>query len=395
VIAVVGGFVVLGAVVAATFAFSTTAATVIAVSNVTTSGLMAQFPNSQVWSAAQANPSSPVALGVQSVLDASLSGLNTLQASGVNIQSLLPQVMQCIETLQVSPSMMNSVVSQVNGNAAAWVQHYLPQYVAHQTAAMSGSVGAVGGAALAAGVYLCSTHTKEKGGENTVVPRSIKDVIHADFDKFNEEVNAKSVPVSEVSDFVKDKSIGSTSLLDRVAIRVYTGDWIFSDLNNTLRKCNCKIDDLPQWRTVTHALYNAIKRFPMPFENRMLYRGQVSLFGVAHNVGDVVTWPAFSSVTTNRDVAIKFAKSEGVVFEVSGITADCSASISSISVYPNEEEVLLMAGCRFHVDKIISGVPTIIHLTMLIENVNDADFCTVCAASSSIAVKRKFLLPPI
>lgn len=71
------------------------------------------------------------------------------------------------------------------------------------------------------------------------------------------------------------------------------------------------------------------------------------------------------------------------MFEVSGITADCSASISSISVYPNEEEVLMMAGSRFHVDKIISGVPTIIKLTMLRENINDDGFCTICSVTSS------------
>ena len=53
-------------------------------------------------------------------------------------------------------------------------------------------------------------------------------------------------------------------------------------------------------------------------------------------VGDVVSWPAFSSVTTSREVAVKFAKEQGVVFEICGITADSSsASISVISVYPN------------------------------------------------------------
>ncbi len=66
------------------------------------------------------------------------------------------------------------------------------------------------------------------------------------------------------------------------------------------------------------------------------------------------------------------------MFEICGIVADSSASISMISVYPNEEEVLLMAGSRFKVDEVGSGTPLIIKLTFMKENINDDGFCTIC-----------------
>jgi hypothetical protein len=188
--------------------------------------------------------------------------------------------------------MMSSVVSQAREDKGEWVQHYLPNYLNHQAAAISGAASAAGG--TLGGVFLCALH---KHNKLEPIKPTTKKVSEADFEQ---EVLAKSVPIDEVSSFVKVHNVGTTTLLDKVAIRVYTGDWIFSDLNNTLRKFGCKIDDLSQWKTVTLALQNAIKQFPMPFEGRVLYRGQVSLFGVSYVVGDVVSWPAFSSVTTNR-----------------------------------------------------------------------------------------------
>lgn len=54
-------------------------------------------------------------------------------------------------------------------------------------------------------------------------------------------------------------------------------------------------------------------------------------------------WPSFTSVTTNRDIAVQFSEN-GFLFELSGIDDSVSANIDQLSLYPSEEEILLIPG---------------------------------------------------
>ena len=64
---------------------------------------------------------------------------------------------------------------------------------------------------------------------------------------------------------------------------------------------------------------------------RALYRGQPSLYGLPHDVGDEVSWHALSSLCTNMAVTKSLAGG-GVVLDVVGVEDPCGESVCALCV---------------------------------------------------------------
>ena len=69
-------------------------------------------------------------------------------------------------------------------------------------------------------------------------------------------------------------------------------------------------------------------------------------------IGRRILWPAFTSTTKDRQVAELFSDNALFIIEVNGIHSQGARDISSISKYPQEQEVLFCAGQSFILSKI-------------------------------------------
>lgn len=69
-------------------------------------------------------------------------------------------------------------------------------------------------------------------------------------------------------------------------------------------------------------------------------------------IGRRILWPAFTSTTKDRQVAEFFSDNALFIIEVNGSHSQGARDISSISKYPQEQEVLFCAGQSFTVSKI-------------------------------------------
>ena len=103
-------------------------------------------------------------------------------------------------------------------------------------------------------------------------------------------------------------------------------------------------------------LLHALRKLPLYRGCGTLYRGidGVLLNNDTHKVGNVLTWPAFTSTTYSKGKAYGFVMSEcvekKVVFEITGSVR--GYSISDYSMYPDECEVLLEPENKFEITKI-------------------------------------------
>ena len=104
---------------------------------------------------------------------------------------------------------------------------------------------------------------------------------------------------------------------------------------------------------ILHLLKALRKLKRVPTSGTTLYRGvyDTSLkFDEDHyRVGNILTWPAFTSTTLDEDVAYKFVRdaAQSIFFEIHG--AFIGYSIKTFSGYPKENEVLLEPDTTFRV----------------------------------------------
>jgi hypothetical protein len=141
----------------------------------------------------------------------------------------------------------------------------------------------------------------------------------------------------------------SVTPLDKTLVNIYTGDKLYLPLNSSLRAAGGSPSK--DWPVCTRLLRGAVREISLGKNTGTLYRGQASLYGVPYRVGDEVKWLAFTSLSSNRAVTDKFAGADGVLIEVEGVTEQNAASVSTLSEYPSEEEVLLSAGCVLRVER--------------------------------------------
>jgi len=165
-------------------------------------------------------------------------------------------------------------------------------------------------------------------------------------------------------------------------VKLYTAEsWIYTSVNKALREGKMdKVDTLgPFCCYVRSYLYAPQKR------NRgemVVYRGMkltqkdIDLYKEA--VGEVKSWLAFASTSTERNKAEVFlSESEpGKVPTLFIIRYESDSSqyfpgkdISSLSIYGHEKEVLLHPGADFRIEKVEENVganrQTIIHLSLM------------------------------
>jgi hypothetical protein len=197
------------------------------------------------------------------------------------------------------------------------------------------------------------------------------------------ELVKADVPVTQIMNEVHEV-IGDTTQTHRLAVRSYTGSWVFAKLNKAHRE-SMQLDD---WKNVTGALLEAVACIPVVTAG-LYYRGQQSLFGKQYTVGSVVDFGGFTSVSLNRYTASRFA-SNRYLFEIQGVPFAISASISKLSFYPNEEEVLIAPGAKFEVTEVIGSNPQIICLRYLSSNQipQPGNKCMVCQFERYLAGPR-------
>ena len=83
---------------------------------------------------------------------------------------------------------------------------------------------------------------------------------------------------------------------------------------------------------------------------RGVSRANLDIYERAKASGTQVLWDAFSSTSTSRDVANRFKGNGGVLFVIRRDPRHAAAAdISRYSCFPEEDEVLLLPGMRFHV----------------------------------------------
>ncbi len=148
---------------------------------------------------------------------------------------------------------------------------------------------------------------------------------------------------------------------DLVAARIYTRDELFKKINTALRDDSTMEADLPpeEFKCVYYHLKNAVTHMEGVHESQMLFfRGQKKFHdsaegqddGHSYRVNETVTWKGFMSISTKREEAEKFAKG-GVLFVIKNIQPNFGANLSGLSIFPNEDEILLPPGSSFRITK--------------------------------------------
>uniref|UniRef100_A0A7S2IYB1 NAD(P)(+)--arginine ADP-ribosyltransferase n=1 Tax=Haptolina brevifila TaxID=156173 RepID=A0A7S2IYB1_9EUKA len=157
-----------------------------------------------------------------------------------------------------------------------------------------------------------------------------------------------------------------------MAARAYTGNWFYRELNSSLRAARGPEPPPADLKHCTRYLLRSVCSIPLPFDtSTTFYRGQAALYGIAYTAAQLVTWPAFTSVSVSRKVAEAFSGG-GVIFTITGIDHVISGGLgqpktSPLSMFPNEEEVLIQAGTCFRVvEHTMHGKRREIHLEAVI-----------------------------
>ncbi len=317
-------------------------------------------------------------------------------------------VVEHVQKIADSSAMMNALTSQANDhnngfNKQGWLTNYLPSYVDHHEAVLGGQdpgivriprvnmsicvdhqdqiVNEVDG--LASDLQVLNVHNMLSSSD--VQPPSVftalsslassstpasKKAYEYNQSTLRKELSDHRVPVHTLENYVRNV-YQQCDTTHKTVVRAYTGDWIYRELNQVIRQHGVSSSSLPQFEQTANALSAALCSLPLevnlPGNNLVLYRGQNFTGDAEYQVGDEVAWHAFSSTTTNRNVAEAFA-GYGYLFEIYGVTPDICASVSKFSVYPNEEEILLNRGTMFRVESTSSSHPRVIRLRVIPSN---------------------------
>jgi hypothetical protein len=311
-------------------------------------------------------------------------------------ENLAFTIVQCADELVTSPSMMNSVVKAQEQcpSISEWGSSYLPSYVQHHKEALAADVGMTslqcpgrhgltrstgsvleffcdgcGATKLQNHPYfwecrtcdydlcmrcwnprfsaeLCPFHEHGHDPESLANAPPIPSLPN---ETLEDELTAAGVPYHSVAQWVSQVNYGGVSTPLKAVVRSYTGQWYYRDLNDLLRRHKGPLSEIPRYRVVTNALREAVQQIPCQYAGRNLFRGQSVLGNQTYPVGAEVTWNAFTSTTINLKTAENFAR-DGYIFEIiGGIPESFCASVTPLSVYPSEEEVLLIPSLTFRV----------------------------------------------
>jgi hypothetical protein len=247
-----------------------------------------------------------------------------------------------IKALASSAALIQGVLSEQENQGLTdkqWATEYLPSYVAHVSSMFSAPT-AVGGAD---GNEDVSSGTA--AAQASVAPPPPAEAFTETSDGFKSEMIGKGVSWHELEKALSVSEVHQVPSTEKMAARAYTGasPAIHRDLNSKLRNAGGPEPPPPDYKHCTHYLQRAVQALPLPAgvtSESILYRGQDGLHGIAYNHGDIVVWPAFTSVSTERGVAEAFSRGS-VMFEISGVSEEVGGSVAAISIFKNEAEVVL------------------------------------------------------
>jgi hypothetical protein len=140
------------------------------------------------------------------------------------------------------------------------------------------------------------------------------------------------------------------------AVRLYSAaSFLFMLLNENLRSGDVsKADTLGPitWLLNSHVAQNTV----VEGEEYIVYRGATlseEMIGeYLEAVGKQIVWRGFTSTSKNRAVAEMFSGNALFIIRIKEGSFQRRRDISSLSLYPDEEEVLLTANFVFQVEKV-------------------------------------------
>jgi len=119
-----------------------------------------------------------------------------------------------------------------------------------------------------------------------------------------------------------------------VAIMLWSSNFLYQELNKALREST----DFSNWNVYLKHLLNGLKS--MPYYRGKGYRGLRNYRDTdTYKKGQLVNWKTISALSKKEKVARGFSNENGTVFEVEVVS---SRDVSSISIYAEEEEILML-----------------------------------------------------
>jgi ubiquitin C len=128
-----------------------------------------------------------------------------------------------------------------------------------------------------------------------------------------------------------------------MSIFLWTTNLIYRLVNQDLE--TLKDQELLKWKTFLRLLLSGLRKLrPL---NLTVYRGIRGFRKTQdYKKGEIVSWNRISAMSKNRSVAEGFTDYTGMLFIVEALTA---REIHQVSMYPKEDEVLLLPHCHFEV----------------------------------------------
>ena len=145
--------------------------------------------------------------------------------------------------------------------------------------------------------------------------------------------------ISDALDNIKDLKKKNPDLKNKaddglVAIMLWSSNFLYQELNKALRESV----DFSSWNVYLKHLLNGLKT--MPYYRGKGYRGLKNYRDTTtYKKGQLVNWKTISALSKQEKVAKGFSNENGTIFEVEVVS---SRDVSSISIYAEEEEILML-----------------------------------------------------
>ena len=150
---------------------------------------------------------------------------------------------------------------------------------------------------------------------------------------------------------------------EATAIAMYTFDYGPEDMDKNVyflvNQCLLKKEESTARKYIGYIIHllRGLRKIQLPDEIKVLYRGVKNgiIFDESHyHEGYEFTWNAFTSTTSDKGKAYKFAGNDpsSAFFEIRGDLKSVGHPVSKLSFSPGEEEVIVEPGTHFRVVKI-------------------------------------------
>jgi len=145
--------------------------------------------------------------------------------------------------------------------------------------------------------------------------------------------------ISDALDSIKNLKKKNSDLKNKsddglVAIMLWSSNFLYQELNKALRESS----DFSSWNVYLKHLLNGLKS--MPYYRGKGYRGLKNYRDTnTYKKGQLVNWKTISALSKQENIARGFSNENGTIFEVEVVS---SRDVSSISIYAEEEEILML-----------------------------------------------------